>query len=158
MNRALWLLLGLQMRGWLRSLTRRLATVRGAVLAAGRPGRLPAVAHQRLPDQAVARPTRSDQILEYGPAALLIYCLFNVLSNPGERGVYFSPGEVNFLFPAPFGRRELLAYKIAVGFVFTLPSALFMTFVFQIYAHSFLAAFVGVLLRLAVHADCSRWR
>ena len=79
---------------------------------------------------------------------LLSYCLFNALSNPGERGVYFSPGEVNFLFAAPFGRRELLAYKIAVGFVFTLPSALFMTLVLQIYAQSFLAAFVGVLLVL----------
>ncbi len=147
MNRALWLLLGLQMRGWLRSLTRRLATVRGAVLA------LVGLAAFLLWLTSVFLIKRSpsythDRVLEYGPAALLIYCLFNALSNPGERGVYFSPGEVNFLFAAPFGRRELLAYKIAVGFVFTLPSALFMTLVFQIYAHSFLAAFVGVLLIL----------
>ena len=147
MNRALWLLLGLQMRGWLRSLTRRLATVRGAVLA------LVGLGAFLLWLSSVFLIKRSpsythDQILEYGPAALLSYCLFNALSNPGERGVYFSPGEVNFLFAAPFGRRELLAYKIAIGFVFTLPSALFMTLVLQIYAQSFLAAFIGVLLVL----------
>ena len=53
---------------------------------------------------------------------------------------------MNFLFPAPFGRRELLAYKLALGFVFSLPTTLFMTFVFQIYAHSFLVAFIGLLL------------
>ena len=147
MNRALWLLLGLQMRGWLRSLTRRLGTVRGAVMA------LVGLAAFVLWLTSVFLLKRSpkytsSEILEYGPAVLLIYCLFNVLSNTTERGVYFSPGEVNFLFPAPFGRRELLAYKIAVSFIFTLPSALFMTFVFQIYAHSFLAAFVGILLVL----------
>ena len=77
---------------------------------------------------------------------MLLYCLLNVAFHPGERAIYFSPGEVNFLFPAPFGRRELLAYKLTLGFVFSLPTTLFMTFVFQIYAHSFLAAFVGLLL------------
>jgi len=87
-----------------------------------------------------------EKILEYGPVGLLLYCLLNVVSTSGERAVYFSPGEVNFLFPAPFGRRELLAYKLVLSFIFSLPTTLFMTFVFQIYAHSFTAAFVGLLL------------
>jgi hypothetical protein len=144
-SRALWLLLGLQLRGWLRGVTRRLGTVKGALLAAV--GLMvfmvwlaSLVVTTRTPEYA------QENIREWGPAALLLYCLLNVLSTSGDRAVYFSPGEVNFLFPAPFGRRELLAYKLALSFVFSLPTTLFMTVVFQIYAHSLVAAFVGLLL------------
>ncbi len=145
MNRALWLLLSLQLRGWGRSLVRGLRTVKGALLAAVGLGVFllwvgSLVLTTRTPSYT------QDQIREWGPAGLIVYCLLNVLSTPGERAVYFSPGEVNFLFPAPFGRRELLGYKLALSFVFSLPTALFMTFVFQIYSHTFLAAFVGLLL------------
>ena len=145
MNRALWLLLGLQLRGWGRNVARSLRTVKGALLAAvGLGVFLLWFGSLVLTTQA---PTHSpEQIREWGPAGLLFYCLLNVLSTPGERAIYFSPGEVNFLFPAPFGRRELLAYKLALSFVFSLPTTLFMTFVFQIYAHSFVAGFVGLLL------------
>jgi Putative ABC exporter len=144
-NRALWLLLGLQLRGWLRYLTRSLGTVKGALLAAV--GLV--VFLLWVGSIFLARPTPSytrEQIQQYGPLALLLYCLLNVLSTSGERAIYFSPGEVNFLFPAPFGRRELLAYKLALSFLFSLPTALFMTFVFQVYATSFIAAFIGLLL------------
>ena len=147
MNRALWLLLGLQLRGWLRSLTRRLGTLRGAVMALVGLGAFLTWLVSVFLVKRDPSYTR-EEILQYGPALLLVYCLFNVLSNSGERGVYFSPGEVNFLFPAPFGRRELLAYKVTISFLFTLPSALFMALVFQIYAHSFVAAFVAVVLVL----------
>jgi hypothetical protein len=144
-SRALWLLLGLQLRGWLRNMVRSLRTVKGALLAAV------GLAVFSIWFGSLVLSTRSpsytqDQIREWGPAGLLLYCLLNVLSTSGERAVYFSPGEVSFLFTGPFGRRELLAYKLMLGFVFGLPTALFMTFVFQIYAHSFLAAFVGLLL------------
>jgi hypothetical protein len=132
-NRALWLLLSLQLRGWLRSLTLRLGTVRGAVLALVGLGAFLTWLVSVFLIKRDPSYTR-EEILQYGPAALLVYCLFNVLSNSAERGVYFSPGEVNLLFAAPFGRRELLAYKVAISFIFTLPSALFMALVFQIYA------------------------
>ncbi len=145
MNRALWLLLGLQLRGWGRNLVSSLQTVKGALLAAvGLSVFLLWFGSLVL---ATPSPTYTeDQIREWGPIGLILYCLLNVFSTPGERAIYFSPGEVNFLFPAPFGRRELLAYKLALGFVFSLPTTLFMTFVFQIYAHSFLIAFIGLLL------------
>jgi Putative ABC exporter len=144
-NRALWLLLGLQLRGWLRVGTRSLGTVKGALLAMVGLGVFALWLGSLFLTERTPACTR-EKILEYGPVGLLIYCLLNVVSTSGERAVYFSPGEVNFLFPAPFGRRELLAYKVALSFVFSLPTTLFTTFVFQIYAHSFTAAFVGLLL------------
>ncbi len=145
MNRALWLLLGLQLRGWGRNLVRSLGTVKGVLLAAVGLGVFLLWFSSLL--LTTGTPTYThDQIREWGPAGLLFYCLLNVVSTPGERAIYFSPGEVNFLFPGPFGRRELLGYKITLQFIFSLPTALFMTFVFQIYAHTFVAAFVGLLL------------
>ena len=145
MNRALWFLLGLQLRGWLRFGTRSLGTVKGALMALVGLSVFALWLGSLFLTERTPAYTR-EKILEYGPAALLAYCLLNVVSTSGERAVYFSPGEVNFLFPAPFGRRELLAYKLALSFVFSLPTTLFMTFVFQMYAHSFVAAFVGLLL------------
>ncbi len=145
MNRALWFLLGLQLRGWLRFGTRSLGTVKGALLALVGLGVFSLWLGSLFLTERTPAYTR-EKILEYGPVGLLIYCLLNVVSTSGERAVYFSPGEVNYLFPAPFGRRELLAYKLALSFLFSLPTTLFMTFVFQIYTHSFAAAFVGLLL------------
>ena len=145
MSRSLWLLLGLQLRGWVRNVVRSLGTVKGALLAAvGLGVFLLWFSYLIL---ATAGPQdRSEQIRIWGPAGLLLYCVLNVLSTPAEKAIYFSPGEVNFLFPAPFGRRELLAYKLMLGFLFSLPTTLFMTFVLHIYAFSFLSAFVGLLL------------
>ena len=145
MNRALWLLLGLQLRGWLRFGTRSLGTVKGALLALVGLGVFALWLGSLFVAERTPVVTR-EKILEYGPVGLLLYCLLNVVSTSGKRAVYFSPGEVNYLFPAPFGRRELLAYKLMLSFVFSLPTTLFMTFVFQMYARSFVAAFVGLLL------------
>ncbi len=145
MNRALWSLLGLQLRGWLRFGTRSLGTLKGALLASVGLGVFALWLVSLFLTERTPAYTR-EKILEYGPFGLLLYCLLNVVSTSGERAVYFSPGEVNFLFPAPFGRRELLVYKLTLSFIFSLPTTLFMTFVFQIYAHIFIAAFVGLLL------------
>src|SRR5205823_5377766 len=46
----------------------------------------------------------------------------------------------------PFGRRQLLGYKIVFTLLVSLPTALFMTFVLQMHARWALAAFVAMLL------------
>ena len=51
-----------------------------------------------------------------------------------------------FLFPGPFSRRQLLAYKIASTLLLSLPTALFMSLVLRVHASWFAAAFVGMLL------------
>ncbi len=105
MNQALWLLLRLQLLGWLRYLGRSMKTVRGALLMlVGLAVFLPwilAVLH--LP---VGGGVDSTILRRYGPALLLLYCVANVLFSSNEREIYFTPAEVQMLFAGPFGRRK----------------------------------------------------
>jgi hypothetical protein len=144
-NPALWLLIGLQTRGWLRYLGRNVRTVKGALLAlVGLFVFVPWLLSLLL--AAHAGIGFAPEIRLYGPAALLLYCLLNVLLSSGERAIYFSPAEVNFLFPGPFGRRQLLAYKIGSGLLVSIPYTLFLTLLLRVHSPSFLSAFVGLLL------------
>jgi Putative ABC exporter len=84
----------------------------------------------------------------YLSLGLLLIALLFVFTSAGERALYFSPSEVDFLFPAPFDRRELLIFKLAktlVGLVFM---ALVFSASFLIYLGSWLPAFVGLFLTL----------
>src|SRR5205823_1790288 len=66
----------------------------------------------------------------------------------GERAVTFRPAEVDLLFPGPFSRRGLLAYKVVAGFGTTLITAVFLTLAMRRHAALTLAAFVGLVLAL----------
>jgi hypothetical protein len=146
MNPALWLLIGLSLRAWLRYLLRSLRTLKGALLAGvGLAVFLPWLA------LLIFAPRQSNgwgghDLREAGPALLLFYCFMNVVFSSGERAIYFPPAEVNFLFPGPFDRRELLVYKIASTLILSLPTALFMTLALHSSWTWFAAAFVGMLL------------
>ena len=63
-----------------------------------------------------------------------------------DRGIYFTPAEVNFLFPAPLGRRSLLIFKIASSVIIGVPSCLILSVITYGYSRSFLNAFLGMLL------------
>jgi hypothetical protein len=145
-NPALWLLLGLQTRGWLRYLGRSVRTVKGAVLA------LVGLSFSLLWLVSVTQagagggPVDPEELRGFGPAGLLLYCLMSVLLSSGERAIYFSPAEVHFLFPGPFGRRQLLAYKILSNLLVNVPSALLMALLFRRHAPWFLAGVVGLVL------------
>lgn len=146
MNAALWLLIGLQTRGWLRYLLRSLRTLKGALLAlVGLAVFVPWLL------ALILMPRPGDGVLGHnlhdaGPALLLLYCFMNVVFSTGERAIYFPPAEVNLLFPGPFGRRELLGYKIVSTLIISLPSALFMSLMLRAYSSWFLASFTGMLL------------
>ena len=85
----------------------------------------------------------------YLPLLLLGTCLMFVFTSVGERALYFSPPEVDFLFPAPFHRRELLVFKLAKTLIGLIVMALLFSVSFLIYLNSWLAAFVGIGLTLA---------
>jgi hypothetical protein len=90
----------------------------------------------------------ADAIRKHGPGFLLLYCLVNFFFSSGERGIYFSPAEIQFLFPGPFSRRQLLGYKVVMLFLMGLPAGLILTLVMRIHSPSFLSAFAGVVLML----------
>jgi hypothetical protein len=144
-SRGLWLLLGLQIQGWFRFLGRNLRTVKGALLALLGLGMfvLWLTSWALTPSRRGMEP---EKILLYGPLVLLVYCLSNVLLSSGERAIYFAPAEINFLFPGPFGRAELLAYKILSNLSVNALSALLTAVILQANARWFPAAYVGVLL------------
>ncbi len=146
MSRGLVFLIGLQVRGWLRFLGRNLRTVRGALTAAVGGGVFGLwLLTFLLPSREAAR-IDPETLRRNGPAFLLLYCLLNVFLSSGERSIYFSPGEVNFLFAGPFGRREVLAYKVALSFLVSIPSTLIVAVVVRANAHWFWAAYVALLL------------
>jgi hypothetical protein len=146
MNPALGLLIRFQLRGWLRYLTRSMRTVKGALLAlVGLAVLVPWIA------AVIWAPRQGGgwaghDLRDFGPAMLLLYCLMNVVFSSGERAIYFPPAEVNFLFPGPFSRRQLLAYKIVLTFLVSLPSAMFLSLTLHMYSSWFGALFTGILL------------
>jgi len=82
------------------------------------------------------------------PLGMLGMCVFSLMTSAGERAIYFSPGEIEFLFPGPFSRREVLAYKL-LG---TVLNVLLGSLIFSMFAVRFtsmwLAAYIGVALSL----------
>jgi hypothetical protein len=146
MNGALWLLIGLHLRGWFRYLLRSLRTVKGALLALiGAAVFVPWMAAVVLaPRQSGG--WLSGDLRETGPALLLLYCLMNVVFSTSERAIYFPPAEVNFLFAGPFSRRQLLAYKIAETLLVGVPTALFLSLAFRVPSAWFAASFTAMLL------------
>ena len=153
MNRALWLLMGLRLRGWVRRIVRNAQTFRGAlVLAVGLFGVALVVGitvlNYFLPGAASLRPVTSDQVNRFGPLGLTLYCVVLLITPAGERAVFFSPAEVNLLFAAPFSRRQLLAYKLMANLLLCLAGALFMMLFLMPYAGGFLPGYVGLVLAL----------
>jgi hypothetical protein len=131
MDRALWFLLWLRFRGWLRRLGRDLYTIKGALLALlGGLLLMPCLSLWILSiffrPQQPGSPEASEAAPLYLPLALLGFTVLSLLTSAGERGVLaFTPAEVTFLFTGPFSRRQLLAYKIVVVFLSCLLMAVF---------------------------------
>ena len=103
------LLYKLQAKALYRRLTRNLRSVKGAflfivgVLVIGlwlAPSLWQAVRSERTDPAAVRDVT---------PVILLTMCLLALVSTGGEKAIAFTPAEVDFLFPGPFTRRQLLA-------------------------------------------------
>ncbi len=154
MDSALWLLLWLRLRAWVRRLLRNAATPRGALFLVA--GVLffalvvgPSIALRLMqPEDAAAQATSAARTREVGPLLLFAYCLLTVLFASAEQGISFTPAEVQFLFPGPFSRRQLIAYKVIGNALLCCLWALFLTAFFFAYAASPLTAYPGLVLTL----------
>jgi ABC-2 type transport system permease protein len=151
MPTALWKLYRLRIRGGLRSIGRRLKTVRGALLATftvlifGMMIGPNLVMSLTLGRRGVMGRT-ADSFYEVFPVVVLLYVVLNMLTSLSERAIHFSPSEVDFLFPAPFSRRALLLYKILSSVTGAIFIALFIPLSMVIYIRSLAAAAVGFFL------------
>lgn len=145
---ALWILLRLHFRGVMRRMVRGVGTPRGIVFLLL--GILVVFSWIAPTIYGAVKMRRADpQIVRtVAPFAILGFCLGNLAASFGENAVAFTAAEVDFLFPGPFSRRSLLAFKIiksALGTTFT--SLIFMILMLR-YSAGWLACFVGIWLTI----------
>ena len=88
-----------------------LRTLKGLLLAVVGVARLPAVVASFVFAPRVLIAAQLELIRRYGPLALLAYCVLNVLLSSGDRSVYYSPAEVNFLFRGPLPAPAVVALQ-----------------------------------------------
>ena len=118
MQPALARLIVLSTKGALRRSFRGAKTVRGALLLAFS---FVVIAIMVVPSLVVRHSVRGkpgippfgDWLEPYLPFMVLSACLLIVFTSAVEKAFYFTPAEVDLLFPAPFHRRDLLFYKLA---------------------------------------------
>lgn len=146
MNPALRLLAVRQARGRLRLLARRMRTVRGGIGIVATALFLLGFAGMQL---WAARETGARALPAPETMRTLVPALVTVLTliaAVGERGLYFTPPETAFLFPAPIRRRELLLYNLVTRLGVQILSGLWVALFTVRYARLPYAAFAAVML------------
>lgn len=94
------------------------------------------------------RPPTPEHFRDVAPLGLLAICFLTIVSSSGDKAIAFTPGEVDLLFPGPFSRRELLAFKLLKSTLVALITAFLLSLALLTYAHSWPACYVGVFLTL----------
>ncbi|MBL9147453.1 MAG: hypothetical protein JNM94_02040 [Phycisphaerae bacterium] len=107
----------LRFRATMRRVLAVLKTPRGILLALGATGfvclwLIPPIMMGRHVGQTPFASLR-DRATDLGPYVILGMLLLSLIRSPGEQALAFLQAEVDFLFPAPFTRRQLLLYKLA---------------------------------------------
>src|SRR6476620_11798762 len=130
---ALRLLMRMQMRARWRSLVRGARTVKGAIYLCVMLGLFSMSLVPALLAMAVNQKSDVPMIRPFLAPALFLYCVLTLISSGPESGIFFLPAEVDFLFPAPFRRRDLLLYKLGgMAMSVVLVSFMFSMFIFPI--------------------------
>ncbi len=91
-------------------------------------------------------PPFADRLEPFLPFGLMLMTLVFAFTAAGERAFMFTPAEVDFLFPGPFERRELLSYKIGRSLIGMALWSLLMSGFTLVYLRSWFAGFVGIML------------
>ncbi len=132
---SLWLLLWLNARSRLRRIRQGLRTGKGVVawLAAGFV--IFGWVGLRMSLRKAA-PIEGDVLRLYVPASLFVMCLLNLINMRPDQGIPFRPAEIEFLFPGPFSRRELLLYRVvANSLMLAIPALMITVFVSHLIPH-----------------------
>jgi hypothetical protein len=146
--RPLLTLIRLQARAFRRRSLRGVKTWRGAMfLALGMVGFLLWLSTSLI-NAFIARRPDSEKVQLFFPLAMLGICVSNLASSAGDRAIAFSPPEVDFLFPGPFSRRQLLGYKLTRSALHSLLTTTIFSLIFLRYTQSWLAGWLGFFLAL----------
>jgi hypothetical protein len=145
MHPALLTLSKLRLRGSLRRLVRGLQSVRGILLASFG---LLILFFLMLPTFAPEY-QRSDPntVRTLAPLAILAFCLMSLLTAP-DKAINFQMAEVEFLFPGPFTRRQILLYKLLESAFVASYTALIFSLAFRYWSTWWIAGWIGIWLSL----------
>ncbi len=150
MVRSLLLLSWLRAKGQLRKLRRSVSTPRGILMALLGVAFFSLMFLPYLMTRGLDSPVPRERLYLMTwflhPAALLVLWAFSILGGHFRSPIAFSLPEVEFLFPGPFKRRQLLAYKLAVSTFGTLGFAILMPLVMPMIWGP--AALIGIWLAL----------
>jgi hypothetical protein len=148
MDRALWLLHRLRLRAALRRMVRGLKTPKGALASAFGLIMLGLFVAPNL--MLAVQVGRSDPqiVRSVAPVLMLGACLLTLLATSAEKAVNFTLPEVEFLFPGPFTRRELLLYKISSSAAAAILTSLIFSVVFVRWTTWWIAGWIGLWLVL----------
>ena len=87
-------------------------------------------------------------LVEVYPIVLLSICTLTLLTNGGGKAFYFTPAEVDFLFPGPFTRKQVLLYKITKSMGAAFLGSLFFSCFLLSRVHHWLAGYLAVVLSM----------
>lgn len=147
MNRALLTLLRLQLKGWVRrqfsggSIRRTVFAVLGLVMFLLW---LTSVALGAVYQQ----PRTPEEVMALLPFYLTGFALLPIVFGNEDRAIAFTPAEVDFLFPGPFGRRELILFKMLKLALSSVMGGLFFGLVLRRSAATLPSAMLGAALAL----------
>src|SRR4051812_7642176 len=146
--RALLVLIRLQARAFRRRSLRGVRTWRGALfLILGIIGFLVWLTTSLI-NAFIAKRPDPEKVRLFFPLAMLGICVSNLLSSAGDRAIAFTPAEVDFLFPGPFSRRQLLGYKLTRSALTSLLTTTIFAMIFLRYTQSFISGWIGFFLAL----------
>jgi hypothetical protein len=95
---------------------------------------------------AAAGRTNQEQVLRIAPMVMAAVLVLQMLLAADEKAIAFVPAEVDLLFPGPFSRRQLLAYKLVNNAAATMVMALFLSVMLLRHASFWVCAYVGTVL------------
>ncbi len=147
MDRSFWLLTRMRAAGAYRRWKRSLARPKGIVVSIifaflFAPSIVVMAAIPFLP----APPIPSDLIDRVGPVAFCVLTILTLFGSTRDSSLYFAPAEIDFLFPGPFRRRQLIAYKLTMVVLGSLFSALIIGLTSRVMSTRFAASLIGAAL------------
>ena len=90
-------------------------------------------------------PTRMREMF---PLVLLGICVLTLITNGGGRAFYFTPAEVDFLFPGPFPRKHVLLYKIAKSAAAAMVGSLVFSCFMLSRVYHWVAGYIAIVLAM----------
>ncbi len=143
MRNALALLMWLRMRGWARRIGKSARTTRGKVFLGIGIVMLGLWLMAVIMGQRVDNESKKTASTDTVPLVMFAVTVFTCLTS-GGKNLSFTPAEIDFLFPGPFTRKQLLLYRLSAAALGSLITALFFAFWQGQHASSFVAAFIAL--------------